>query len=338
MFQSLQQFEKNDFDVGHLIGKGSFFDIFEASLSKKCTKMKKKCGNGGNSNLDKPFVLKKIRGPNLYEHKPNISYLNLVHETKLLASLNHRNIINIHGRGQQVLDSTTDQQYFIVIDRIKYTLEKQLRIWHTDETSCDGVEIPSHRRNKEFNTRLKVAVSIASALSYLHSHEIVFRDLKPSNIGFDFKGEVKLFDFQNAIENKPEATMNHFDGSPRYMAPEVFRRNDYQCPVDVYSFGILLWEIYTLKKPFRDLSLKALRRKVIEGYRPKLQTHWSITLRNVMTASWNFNPSKRPTMSTIQKVLQSEHKSSESVMSPEALILKKYSRTLLSAIRKRKLQ
>ena len=332
MFQHLQQFEKDDVSVGSLIGNGSFYDIFDVSLSKICLKRQKKYGTTGDSNLDEPVVLKKIKGLNYYDGKQNTAYLNLVHETDLLSSLNHRNIVKIHGSGQQFLGSTSGQQYFIIIGRIKYTLEKQLRIWHTDETSCDGVEIPTHRRNKELNTRLKVAVSIASALSYLHSRDIVFRDLKPSNIGFDFKGEVKLIDFQSAIEIKPETTINHFYGSPRYMAPEVYRRNDYKFPVDVYSFGILLWEIYTLKKPYRDLSLKTLRRKVIEGYRPKLQTQWSMTLKNVMTASWNYNPIKRPSISTIHKVLQNE------TIGTQELFSKRQTRSLLKAIRKRRLQ
>jgi serine/threonine protein kinase len=79
----------------------------------------------------------------------------------------------------------------------------------------------------------------------------VYRDLKPDNIGFDVRGDVKLFDFGLSVEitdKHPRAENGLFKlsgntGSLRYMAPEVALDKPYNHKVDVYSFGILLWQV-----------------------------------------------------------------------------------------------
>jgi serine/threonine protein kinase len=79
----------------------------------------------------------------------------------------------------------------------------------------------------------------------------VYRDLKPDNIGFDVRGDVKLFDFGLSVEitDKHPRTENGLfklsgnTGSLRYMAPEVALEKAYNHKVDVYSYGILLWQV-----------------------------------------------------------------------------------------------
>ena len=102
-------------------------------------------------------------------------------------------------------------------------------------------------------TQIKVLVSIADALSYLHSKMIIVRDLKPTNVGFDFviplfdsSGTVKLFDFgfalnvaSNDSNNAEPQILYDQCGTPRYMAPETGLDLGYSLPADVYSFGIL---------------------------------------------------------------------------------------------------
>jgi serine/threonine protein kinase len=103
-------------------------------------------------------------------------------------------------------------------------------------------------------------------MAYLHHKMIVFRDLKPANVGFDSRGVLKLFDFgfarcTAAPDSSSMCIYTLYDGEesrllydkcgiPRYMAPEVGLEMGHSFPADVHSFGILLWQICAHKKPF----------------------------------------------------------------------------------------
>jgi len=89
---------------------------------------------------------------------------------------------------------------------------------------------------------LFLAFQISAAISYLHSNGIIFRDLKPANVGFDVRGDVRIFDFGLAriMPANGDPYTDTFDmsgaGSPRYMAPECLIGQPYNLKVDVYSF------------------------------------------------------------------------------------------------------
>jgi len=148
-------------------------------------------------------------------------------------------------------------------------------------------------------SQILAAVSIADALSYLHSRRIIFRDLKPANIGFDNEGTLKLFDFGFAI--KIDSDLHDRCGTPRYMAPEVGLDLGYHLPSDVYSFGILLWEICALKKPFGTVrSAAEFEEKVFnDGARPKLRVGWPLGLTRIMQECWATLPAARPTITQV---------------------------------------
>lgn len=99
-----------------------------------------------------------------------------------------------------------------------------------------------------------LALPVAKGLCFLHRHNVIYRDLKPANIGFGSSdGQVRLFDFglsrKAPPRNKSSHRMTVFVGTPRYMAPEVQDGPEYDYACDVYSFGLLLAEIYTLEPP-----------------------------------------------------------------------------------------
>jgi serine/threonine protein kinase len=108
--------------------------------------------------------------------------------------------------------------------------------------------------------RLKLMLELCDAVSFLHSQRVIHRDLKPDNVGFDRKGNLKLFDFDvarvlpqqcNWGDNRNECfKLTNKVGSPRYMSPEVARGEHYNETTDVYALGLLAYEILTLKRPF----------------------------------------------------------------------------------------
>jgi len=238
----------------------------------------------------------------------------LVHETAMLASLDHPHIIKLYGRAGGCVSNSfrLSDGYFILLDRLKDTLDDRIQRW---KKSSDKKAPPSL-------THIKTACSIADAMSYLHSKNIIFRDLKPANVGFDSSGVLKLFDFGFAIGvdippkspsmcsgNSEITEESHllYDrcGTPRYMAPEVGLELGYSLPADVYSFGILLWEICALKKPFGKVKSAAEFHKTVfeKGSRPKLGKYWPQNLTEIISNCWSSFPMERPTMSYVKSML-----------------------------------
>jgi len=140
----------------------------------------------------------------------------------------------------------------------------------------------------------------------------MYRDLKPDNVGFDVRGDVKLFDFGLATEFRPEELekgtykLTGDAGTVRYMAPEVALCQPYTEKADVYSFGILLWQIIEMEKPFGKLNDHAIERKVVHlGYRPKIDPQWPSSIRRLLQDCFASSP-RRPTMDVASTVLRHE--------------------------------
>jgi len=110
-------------------------------------------------------------------------------EAKFLASLSHPNIIKLRGMaaaGTSGFATMQERGYFLLLDRLQCTLEHKLDHWRNFNkiVGSDG------KKQRGFLAeRLHVAFDIAAALSYLHAHQVIYRDLKPDNIGFDVRGK-----------------------------------------------------------------------------------------------------------------------------------------------------
>ena len=106
-------------------------------------------------------------------------------EAKFLASLSHPNIIKLRGMaaaGTSGFTTMKERGYFLILDRLSCTLESKIEHWK--EHSPDTTE-----RKTFLSDRLHVAFDVAASLSYLHQNQIIYRDLKPDNIGFDIRGK-----------------------------------------------------------------------------------------------------------------------------------------------------
>jgi serine/threonine protein kinase len=149
-------------------------------------------------------------------------------------------------------------------------------------------------------------------VEHVHDHGIVYRDLKPSNCGFDTHGNVKLFDFGLARTVLSSHSYHVFRrsgnaGTARYMSPETFAGHGeaLNFPSDVHSLGILLWEICTLKRPYDEYSsVEQLSDSTVHDQkRPCLRYVADKRLRQVLAKCWDPNPSCRPTASETLSLL-----------------------------------
>ena len=126
-------------------------------------------------------------------------------------------------------------------------------------------------------------------------------DLKPDNIGYDKEGVLKLFDFglSTCVRRRSfETEAYHLTGntgSLRYMAPEVAMQLPYSEKVDVYSFGIIMWQMARDRIPFHGMCRQEFKRFVIEeGRRLKLDSTWSPRFMDLLEICWHKNSFERP--------------------------------------------
>jgi serine/threonine protein kinase len=109
-----------------------------------------------------------------------------------------------------------------------------------------------------------VAQQLVAALNYLHSHRIIHRDMKPQNILIAADGTIKLCDFGFArAMSQSTLVLTSIKGTPLYMAPELVQEQPYTHSVDLWSLGVILYELYTGQPPFYTTSIYALVKQIV---------------------------------------------------------------------------
>ncbi len=151
-------------------------------------------------------------------------------ESQAAASLSHPNIVSIYDVGQ------SEEKHYIVMEFIEgktlkeYIAEKKGNIYWKEATD--------------------IAMQICSALEHAHSKHIIHRDIKPQNIMINTEGVIKVTDFGIARAASGGTLTMEAMGSAHYLSPEQARGGYTDQRSDIYSFGVLLYELYTGQLPF----------------------------------------------------------------------------------------
>jgi len=299
---------QNERKAAHLIS-AKMYSEHELELRRRIKQTSTENGNV-------MYVLKRMKN-NLSPEEETKAINDLAIEAGFLSRLCHNNVITMAGVADQDPHSA---QFFIVIDRLFETLDKRIeKRWRRDLDDaaglCWGCCVNEDKIQDLWDVRLGVALDLAKAFHYLHSHDIIYRDLKPGNVGFDFNGVVKIFDFglaKDLSEHKRDPTTGLYQltgctGSLRFMAPEVALNQPYDEKVDVYSFGILLWQMSSLLMPFPRYSKEMHRNLVVEkGERPSVDVAWQSGLSRLIQRCWVANGSSRPDFVTVIRALERE--------------------------------
>lgn len=172
------------------------------------------------------------------------------HESQAAASLSHHNIVNIYDVGNE------SEMRYIVMELVEGpTLKRYIK---DREGFITNDEI------------MKIALQIAKALEHAHSNHIIHRDIKPHNILIDNSGMVKVADFgiARAITSSTIINTTEMIGSVHYSSPEQARGGFVDERSDLYSFGILLYELATKRLPFEgdspiSIALKHLKEQIV---------------------------------------------------------------------------
>lgn len=202
---------------------------------------------------------------------------------KHLRELNHKNVINFKGISE---DSS---YHYILMEWCPYgTLHEHIH---------SGKQLSS-------TILSSFAQQIADGMKYLHSKNIIHRDLKPSNILLTHNDVLKISDFgtHKVLNNNLTTTCA---GTLAYMAPEAIRSEPYSFPVDVWSYGVVLWEILIDFEPFKNYDSSAVVWAVGNDFRHlPIPRSFPEGFNKILNGCWQVQPDKRLTFNQICMILK----------------------------------
>uniref|UniRef100_A0A672YYG9 non-specific serine/threonine protein kinase n=1 Tax=Sphaeramia orbicularis TaxID=375764 RepID=A0A672YYG9_9TELE len=205
----------------------------------------------------------------------NEKWQDIIKEVKFLQKLRHPNTIEY--RGCYLKEHTA----WLVME---YCLGSASDLLEVHKKPLQEVEIAA------------ITHGALQGLAYLHSHNMIHRDVKAGNILLTEPGQVKLGDFGSASIVAPA---NSFVGTPYWMAPEVILAMDegqYDGKVDVWSLGITCIELAERKPPLFNMNAMSALYHIAQNESPILQSnHWSDSFRNFVDSCLQKIPQDRPT-------------------------------------------
>jgi len=255
-----------------------------------------------------PVVIKELKP----ECEDDMRAINEIEEELVIHSkLCHENVCSVRGAGMSPKGTR-----FIVLERLDGGTLGQVFGY---KARIRDRRKRFARRKKKMSTMeaLKCALAISEAMDYCHQRAIpgcmvIHRDLKPDNIGFTLDGTVKVIDFglativENATPDSDQVyNLSGETGSLRYMAPEVADARPYNHKVDVYSFGMIVWELLSYEKPFEGMDRQQFYERVVHGgERPPLSKRLPVKWSQLITQCWSADAEQRPDFSSLAKTLK----------------------------------
>lgn len=208
-------------------------------------------------------------------------------ELRQLSRVNHPNIVKLYG--------SCDNPVCLIMEYAE--CGSLYNLLHSAEPQAHYTAAHS----------MSWCLQCAEGVAYLHAMKpkaLIHRDLKPPNLLLVARGTVlKICDFGTACDIQTYMTNNK--GSAAWMAPEVFEGSNYSEKCDVFSWGIILWEVITRKKPFDEIGGSAfcIMWAVHRGTRPPLIKDLPEPIETLMTRCWDKEPSQRPSMNEVKDIM-----------------------------------
>ncbi|RLO05287.1 hypothetical protein DYB28_002832 [Aphanomyces astaci] len=264
--------------IDHMIGTGAFANVFHGSFQGRAVAVK---------------MLLKSRTSTVSQIQ------SFVHEIQLMSQFDSPYIVNLVGAA------------WTRADDLKCVME-----------FMDGGDLKEYldtHSSQEFAWADKYVhlLSIADGLCYLHSMNVIHRDIKSRNVLLDSTKGTKLTDFGISKEDI-QATMTVGVGTFRWMAPEVLQDQGYDVSADIYSFGMLLSEFDTHRVPYEDMKNSITRQpiadsaivlKVVSGsIRPTFTSECPPWILELAAQCLAWDPTDRPTAMQLSYMIRSKLK------------------------------
>jgi serine/threonine protein kinase len=293
--------EFSELEMIERIGSGAFGEIYKCRwrgilVAAKCIKASK---------IQKEWLLKKqiqkhnriedrveaIKQSQITDEEKELALEDFRKETAIMRRLRHPNIV------MMLAYSHTDDVEVMISEICRCSL---LDIFKAN--AINNSNLPKQ-------TQIKYAQQLAAGMNHLHKSRppIIHRDLKPANLLIDFSGTLKIADFglakirPNPEQNEVEAfQMTGETGSYRFMAPEVFRHEEYSETVDVYSYAMIFYYMLRSIPPWSGLSgVDAATKAAVDGERPIIPRDVDERLSLLLKRCWDENPTARPSFEEI---------------------------------------
>ncbi|XP_040434569.1 tyrosine-protein kinase Fer-like isoform X1 [Falco naumanni] len=258
-----------DVTLGELLGKGNFGEVYKGTLKDKTPVAVKTCKE------DLPQELK----------------IRFLSEARILKQYDHPNIVKLIGV------CTQRQPIYIVMELVS------------------GGDFLSFLRKKKDELKpkqlVKFSLDAASGMAYLEAKNCIHRDLAARNCLVDENNILKISDFgMSRQEDDGVYSSSGLKQIPiKWTAPEALNYGRYTSESDVWSFGILLWETFSLGVcPYPGMTNQQAREQVEKGYRMSAPQNCPEEIFKIMQRCWAYKPENRPKFSEIQKELSSSKK------------------------------
>ena len=225
----------------------------------------------GKGSFGKVYLVKEKRTGNIYAAKISLNDVNyqlnkipidIIREVNIISKFNHSSILKF--KGYSPVDFKKNPRPVILTEYASNgSLENLIQY-----------EKKSNTNFKFTDTRkLIIIYGIASGMAYLHSNDIINRDLKPANILIDefLIPKIAAFGFSKVKHSNFESmtidkSFTSIKGTPIYISPEIWKKHEYGKASDVYSFAFIVYEILMNEKPFLNDNLLSILLKVSQKF------------------------------------------------------------------------
>lgn len=226
--------------------------------------------------------------------KYNIEMLNdLYQEIDIFSSLNYPSIIKYCGYSPNNFDKESRPMIFMdfASNKTLYTIFKM-----QDDKIVNNF--------LDDTKKLIIIYGIASSMSYLHSNNIVHRNLWPGNVFLDKNLYPKLFGFEYSKKlssNNEQIRKFKLKGALQYLAPETLSNLTYLKSSDVYSFALIVYQIITKENPYKKFTniIDLLKTVILDKKSPEFNEPIESCYKKLIEQCWSENPNERPTFDSI---------------------------------------
>eukprot|EP01104_Vermistella_antarctica_P012308 TRINITY_DN3540_c0_g1_i2.p1 TRINITY_DN3540_c0_g1~~TRINITY_DN3540_c0_g1_i2.p1 ORF type:complete len:764 (+),score=118.30 TRINITY_DN3540_c0_g1_i2:1890-4181(+) len=257
----------DDVSISRKVGSGGFGDVYRGSWRGTTVAVKKMHA--------------------WYEELNENALDEFLKEMTIMSVLRHPNVVLFIGASLEPPDHLLLTEY-VALGSLRDVLDNQ------------RIRLP-------WPLRVRMMSDAAKGMLYLHKQNppIIHRDLKSPNLLVTSEFVVKVADFGLARDTS-NVTMTRAVGTPMWTAPEVLTKNTYDEKADVFSFGIVMWEVLTREVPYEEANGFEILLEVTNGSRPTVPQHYETEhplFVALMRRAWSHEPSDRPSFDVVLEEL-----------------------------------